>query len=69
MVNGLERDLGDRAAVIKLNTSSAVGRDAAYQYAVRVLPTFVVLDGNGRVLLKREGIASKDELLRALPSE
>jgi thioredoxin-related protein len=67
MVNGLERELGERAVMIKLNVSSAVGREAVYRYAVRVLPTFVVLDGDGRVLLKREGIASKAELLQALP--
>jgi hypothetical protein len=67
MVYGLERELGERAKVIKLDASSAVGREAAYEYGVRMLPTFVVLDGSGRVLLKREGVASKVELLRALP--
>jgi hypothetical protein len=67
MVYGLERELGDRAAVIKLNASSTVGREALYEYGVRLLPTFIVLDGSGQLLLKREGLASRSELLGALP--
>lgn len=66
MVDGLERELAGRAAVVRLDVMSGVGRMAAYTYGIRVVPSFLVFDGAGRVVLAKSGRASKSELLRAI---
>jgi hypothetical protein len=54
-VDGLERDLKGRAAVLRLDLLSGVGRDAASQYGVKAVPTTLVFDGNGQVVLRQVG--------------
>jgi thioredoxin-related protein len=55
VVDGLERDLNGRAAVLRLDMLSGVGRDAASQYGVKAVPTTLLLDGNGQVILRQVG--------------
>jgi thioredoxin-like negative regulator of GroEL len=55
VVDGLERDLKGRAAVLRLDLLSGVGRDAASQYGVKAVPTTLVFDGNGQVVLRQVG--------------
>lgn len=66
MVDGLEKELAGRAQVIKLDVSSSVGRQMAIRYQVRVLPTFVVLDGQGKAQANYGGKPSKGTLLQAI---
>ncbi|NLS78142.1 MAG: hypothetical protein GXY76_12870 [Chloroflexi bacterium] len=66
MVDGLERELGERAQVIRLNVTSPLGRQAGARYQARFVPTFVVTDGRGNVVLNRGGRPSKQELLDAV---
>ena len=66
MVDGLERELGDRAQVIRLNVASPLGRQASARYQARVVPTFIVTDGRGHVVLNQGGRSSKQVLLEAL---
>ena len=67
-MDGLEKELAGRALVVRLNVASQVGREAAYQYRVRALPTFLVFDGGGRLVWQRAGRASKAELMKAMQS-
>ncbi len=66
MVDGLERELAGRAAVVRLDVMSDVGRMAAYAYGIRVVPSFLVFDGAGNIVLAKSGRASKGELLQAI---
>ncbi len=56
IVDGLERDLGDTARVIRLDVFTPVGQQMAARYRVRGVPTFVVLDGEGNVVQISNGI-------------
>ncbi len=57
-VDGLEQDLKGRAAVLRLDLMSSVGREAASAYGVKVVPTMLVFDGRGQVVLKQSGSVS-----------
>jgi thioredoxin-related protein len=54
-VDGLERDLKGRAAVLRLDLMSGVGREAASQFGVKAVPTTLVFDGSGQVILRQVG--------------
>jgi hypothetical protein len=56
MVDGLARDLGDTAKVIRLDVFTPLGQQMAVRYGARGVPTFVVLDGQGNVFRASSGI-------------
>ncbi len=54
-MDGLERDLKGKSAVLRLDVLSPMGRQMAGQFGVRGVPTLVVVDGNGRPMLTQVG--------------
>lgn len=54
-MDGLEKDLRGRATVLRLDLLSGVGRDAARAYGVKVVPTTLLFDGNGQIVLRQTG--------------
>jgi thioredoxin-related protein len=54
-VDRLEDDLKGRAKVLRLDMLSGVGRAAASQYGVRAVPTLLLFDGNGEIVLRQVG--------------
>ena len=56
IVDGLEKELEGKADVIRLNAMTSIGRQAAAHFGVRGLPTLVLVDGNGEVVLTQVGI-------------
>ncbi len=62
VVDGLERELGDRAQVLRLSVSDDVGRELGMRYRVRAVPTFVLLDGAGEVVLAQAGMPDREEI-------
>lgn len=63
IVDGLEKDLGDKADVIRLNAMTSIGRQAAAHFGARGLPTLVLVDGNGEVVLTQVGIIRSSAIL------
>jgi thioredoxin-related protein len=61
-VDGLERDLNGRAAVLRLDMLSGVGRDAASQYGVKAVPTTLLFDGHGQVIWRQVGSVDADAI-------
>jgi thioredoxin-related protein len=61
-VDRLEDDLKGRAAVLRLDILSDVGRAAARQYDVKAVPTLLVFDGNGEILLRQVGTLDAGEV-------
>jgi thioredoxin-related protein len=59
MVHGLERELGDRVQVLRLDVLSSVGRSAAEKYTVRAVPTFVLFDGSGEIVYYQVGFPGR----------
>lgn len=62
----IERDLGDRVQFVRLSVVEGAGRELAVRYGVRSLPTLIVLDGNGLVVLKQAGRPSREDVLSAV---
>ncbi len=65
-MNGIERELGERAQLLQLNVMGGVGRELAVRYQVRGVPTFVLLDGEGEVVLRQVGTPQREEIITAV---
>ena len=55
-MDGLEKELVGKADVVRLNAMTSIGRQAAAHFGARGLPTLVLVDGNGEVVLTQVGI-------------
>ncbi len=65
-MDGLERELQGRAQVLRLNVMDEVGGQLAARYSVRAVPTFVLLDGGGRVVLTQVGTPNRAAIMEAI---
>lgn len=65
-MDGLEQDLEGRARVLRLSVMDDVGEELALRYNVRGVPTFVLLDGAGRVVLTQVGMPDRAEIVAAV---
>ena len=65
-MNGIEQDLEDQADVLRLSVTDDVGRQLAVRYVVQQVPTLVVLDGGGNVVLRQSGRLSRAEVVQAV---
>jgi len=64
-VDGIERDLQGEIDVLRLGVANGVGRELAMRYGVRSVPTLVLLDGNGDVVLKESGVPHRAQVVEA----
>ena len=65
-MDGLERELEGRARVMRLNVMDRVGGELAMRYVVRGVPTSVLLDGAGEVVIKQTGMPNRAEIRAAV---
>ena len=61
-MDGLERNLQGRASVIRLDVMSQVGRQAAAHFGVRAVPTLLLVDAHGEVILTQVGYLKPREV-------
>lgn len=61
IVDGIERDLGDAVRVIRLNRHMRNGRAISARLGLRLVPSFVVFDGQGEELFRRDGGVIKQQ--------
>lgn len=62
IVDGLERNLNGKATVLRLDVMGPVGRQAAAHFGVRGVPTLVLVDGEGEVILTQVGLIRSGEV-------
>jgi len=55
-VDRLEADLKGRATVLRIDLLSPVGREAARNYGVTLIPAVLVFDGQGQVIQRQIGM-------------
>lgn len=67
-MDGIERDLAGSAHVLRLNVVDGVGGQLAARYNVRGVPTFLVLDGEGEVVLRQVGRPQRKEIMATIAS-
>lgn len=65
-MDGIERDLGGTVQVLRLSVTDSVGRDLAIRYGVRGVPSLILLDGGGNVVLMQTGSPQRGEILDAV---
>jgi thioredoxin-related protein len=68
VVDGIERELGEEMRVLRVSVMDDVGGQLAARYGVRSVPTFVLLDRDGEVLLRQVGMPQRVEIENALGS-
>lgn len=64
VVDGIERSAD--LPVVRLNTSGRVARVLAQGYSLRGVPTLLVLDGDGREVLRQVGSIDRGAVLEAI---
>lgn len=62
IVDGLEQELTGQAKVMRLDLMSSVGQQAAGYFGVRGIPTLLVVDGKGGVILTQIGLIRSGEV-------
>ncbi len=65
-MDGIERDIKDNVRVLRLSVDDSVGRALAVRYGVRSVPTLVLLDGDGNVILQQAGSPRREDIITAL---
>ena len=65
-MDGLERDLNGKAAMLRLDVTSRVGRQAATRYGVRGTPTLIVVDGQGQPVLTQVALVRPGTVKRSV---
>jgi thioredoxin 1 len=66
IVDGIEREHGQRLRVIRVNVQDPVGQALAGLYRFEFTPTFVLFDAEGRELLRQVGAIDPAAVRRAL---
>jgi thioredoxin-related protein len=66
IVDRIEKDFEGRLLVIRLNIEERAGMVLGEQYDLKYTPTFVFLDGEGRLLWKTIGAVDPTEVQRSL---
>lgn len=66
VVDGLERDLGDKAIVLRVDLLTDVGEALGDRYGVHASPSFLAFDRTGRLVLKQEGGKVPEGRLRTI---
>jgi thiol-disulfide isomerase/thioredoxin len=54
-LDALEQELEDHLAVIRLDVASSAGRELGEQLGLRVTPTFILFDAEGREMWRMLG--------------
>lgn len=55
VVDGLEREFEGRAFVVRVELSSAPGRELGRRYGIDTVPSFVAFDRSGEIVFRRNG--------------
>jgi thioredoxin 1 len=66
IVDGIEREHGQRLKVIRVNIQDPPGQALAGLYQFEFTPTFVLFDGEGREVLRQVGAVDPAAVSRAL---
>lgn len=65
-MDGLERDLGDRVEVVRLDGGSALGREWAWKTRLRAVPAFILYGPGGEELYRQVGWIDRTRVEEAL---
>ena len=58
VVDGLDRELAGRATFLRANIQKEPGRALARRHGVETVPTVLVFDDRGSLILKQNGVSA-----------
>ncbi len=61
-MDGLERELEGQARVVRLSVLSELGQEVAQLHEVRSVPTFLVFDGQGKLIERQVGFPDRGKI-------
>ena len=62
-MNGIEEQVGSKVEIIRLDLMSAIGRQAARAYDVRMVPATLLFDGKGKLIDRQMGKPQVDRVI------
>lgn len=65
----IEKEYGDQVKVVFYDVWTAAGRPYARKYGIRLIPTQVFLDKDGKEYFRHVGFFPKEELLKVLEQQ
>lgn len=66
VVDGIEREVASQARVVRIDVNSRQGSELAQRFGVRGVPTLLVFDGSGSVVLSQVGRLNRLEVTNAI---
>jgi hypothetical protein len=65
-VNGIETHLGSKVEIIRLDLMGKIGRQAAREYGVYIVPATLLFDGNGELVDRHTGIPEVNKVVEII---
>jgi len=65
-VNGIEAQVGNEIEIIRLDLLGTIGRQAAREYGVRMVPTTLLFDGNGVLIERQTGKPEANQVIEII---
>ena len=62
-MNGIEARVGDRVEIMRLDLIGGVGRQAAREYEVRMVPATLIFDGRGELIERKTGMPHANKVI------
>ncbi|MFC1752853.1 thioredoxin family protein [Thermoproteota archaeon] len=69
IMDEIEKEYKEKVKIIFYDVWTLQGKKDGQKYGIRVIPTQVFLDKNGKEFFRHEGFFSKDELVKVLKSK
>ncbi|TAL32226.1 MAG: thioredoxin [Spirochaetes bacterium] len=66
VIRGIERDYADQVKIVFHDVWTPGGKADAQGYGIRVIPTQVFLDGEGKEYFRHEGFFPREEIMKVL---
>ena len=66
IVDGLERELGDRVQIIRLDATDATSREIGQRLGFQLTPSYAIFDGGGNRVWQVQGVISREQVLQVL---
>ena len=65
-MNGIEEQVGNQVEIIRLDLLSAIGRQAARQYGVHMVPATLLFDGQGEIVERQTGMPEAGRVIEII---
>lgn len=66
IVNGIEAQMGNMVEIIRLDLLGAIGRQAAREYGVYIVPATLLFDGKGELIDRQTGMPEAKKVIEII---